>query len=90
MRSISFEGVDAARLAPLPGHLAQAEGAPLTEQNLTRSLRQLYATGLFETIDVEGTRLTDGVALVFAWNAAKFHWHHQRVWGEGRHHEYPA
>ena len=72
VRSISFEGVDAARLAPLPGHLAQAEGAPLTEQNLTRSLRQLYATGLFETIDVEGTRLTDGVALVFAGTPRSF------------------
>jgi len=65
VRSISFEGVDGARLAPLPGHLAQAEGAPLTRQNLTRCLRQLYATGLFETVDVEATRLAEGVALVF-------------------------
>jgi len=72
VRSISFEGVDPARLAPLPGHLAQAEGAPVTQQSLTRSLRQLYATGLFETIDVEGIRLADGVALVFVGTPRSF------------------
>ncbi len=65
MRRISFEGVAAGRLAPLPGHLAQAEGAPLNPENLKKSLRQLFATGLYETIQVEGERLQDGVALVF-------------------------
>ena len=29
VRRISFEGVEAARLTPLSGHLAQAEGTPL-------------------------------------------------------------
>jgi len=66
VRSIAFEGVPADRLQPLAGHLPQAEGAPLTEENLKRSLRQLYATGLYDTIEVRGTRLGDGVALVFA------------------------
>ena len=65
VRRISFEGVSADRLAPLPGHLAQAEGAPLSRENLKKSLRQLFATGLFETIEVEGEREQDGVALVF-------------------------
>ncbi|MDE3189155.1 MAG: BamA/TamA family outer membrane protein [Acidobacteriota bacterium] len=65
VRRIAFEGVAAARLAPLPDHLAQAIGAPLSQQSLAQSLRQLYATGLFETIDVEGAREGDGVALVF-------------------------
>ena len=50
---------------PLAGHLAQAEGAPLTAENLKGSLRQLYATGLYDTIEVRGTRQGDGVALVF-------------------------
>ena len=66
MRSIAFEGVPADQLQPLAGHLPQAEGAPLTEENLKRSLRQLYATGLYDTIEARGTRRADGVALVFA------------------------
>jgi outer membrane protein assembly complex protein YaeT len=65
VRGISFEGVPADRLAPLPGHLAQAEGAPLRAEDLKRSLRQLYATGLYDSIQVEGSREPDGVALVF-------------------------
>jgi outer membrane protein assembly complex protein YaeT len=65
VRRISFEGVSAARLGPVAGHLAQTEGAPLTAENLKRSLRQLYATGLYETVEVEGMRDADGVALVF-------------------------
>ena len=66
VRSIAFEGVAADQLQPLAGHLPQAEGEPLTEENLKRSLRQLYATGLYDTIEARGTRLADGVALVFA------------------------
>ncbi|MGD0682920.1 MAG: POTRA domain-containing protein, partial [Terracidiphilus sp.] len=62
---ISFAGVSADRLIPLPGHLDQAEGAPLSGDNLKKSLRRLYATGLFETIAVEGVREQDGVTLIF-------------------------
>jgi outer membrane protein assembly complex protein YaeT len=65
VKSISFEGVSASRLDPLPGHLAQAEGAPLNVENTRKSLRQLFATGLYETIEVTGSRVEDGVALVF-------------------------
>ncbi|HXR39799.1 MAG TPA: POTRA domain-containing protein, partial [Terracidiphilus sp.] len=65
MRRISFDGIPAERLAPLPGHLAQAEGAPLTADNLKRSLRQLYATGLYDTVEVEASHEGDGVALTF-------------------------
>ncbi|MGO9339230.1 MAG: POTRA domain-containing protein [Terracidiphilus sp.] len=65
VRSISFQGVPASRLDPLPGHLAQIEGAPLNPEDTRKSLRQLFSTGLYETIDVEGSRLDDGVALVF-------------------------
>ena len=63
--SITFEGVSAERLTPLTDHLAQTEGAPLTAENIKRSLRQLYASGLFDTIRVEGSRQAAGVALVF-------------------------
>ena len=62
---VSFEGVSESRLAPLPGHLSQAIGAPLDPEKLSASLRELYATGVFNTIQVEGQREGDGVALVF-------------------------
>ena len=65
VRRISFAGVSADHLVPLPGHLDQAEGAPLNREALKRSLRQLFATGLYETIAVEGVREQDGVALLF-------------------------
>jgi outer membrane protein assembly complex protein YaeT len=65
VRRISFEGIPAARLAPLTGHLPQAEGKPLDPSDLKRSLRQLFATGLYDDIEVEGEREGDGVALVF-------------------------
>jgi outer membrane protein assembly complex protein YaeT len=65
VRRISFDGVSADRLAPLPGHLAQAEGAPLNREDLKKSLRQLFLTGLFESLSVEGEREEDGVALLF-------------------------
>ncbi len=65
VRHISFEGVPADRLTPLPGHLAQAEGAPLIAEDLKKSLRQLYATGLYDSVEVEASSESDGVALVF-------------------------
>jgi len=65
VRRISFEGVPASRLDPLPGQLAQVEGAPLNAEDMRKSLRQLYATGLYETINVAAERLDDGIALIF-------------------------
>lgn len=65
VRGISFEGVPAERLAPLPGHLAQAIDAPLTLDAVRASLRQLFATGLFDTLEAAASRQRDGVALVF-------------------------
>ncbi len=62
---ISFEGVAAERLAPLPVRLALVEGATLKREDVQKSLRQLYATGLYESIQVEGSREGDAVAIVF-------------------------
>jgi outer membrane protein assembly complex protein YaeT len=72
VKSISFEGVTTTRLDPLPGHLAQTVGAPLNPENLRESLRQLFATGLYETIEVAASRADDGVALVFTGTARTF------------------
>ena len=65
VRTITFEGVLATRLDPLAGHLPQAEGAPFDSDNVRRSLRRLFATGLYETIEVTASRVGGGVALVF-------------------------
>lgn len=65
VREIAFEGVSADRLQPLPGHLPQPVGAPLDRESVADSLRKLYATGLFNTIEANVTRQDDGVKLVF-------------------------
>ena len=65
VRSIAFEGVAASRLDPLPGQLAQPVGVPLSPDNVKKSLRQLFATGLYESIAVEATLSSDGVVLTF-------------------------
>ncbi|MGH9519735.1 MAG: POTRA domain-containing protein, partial [Terriglobales bacterium] len=63
--AIEIHGVSLDRLAPLPGHLAQAVGQPLRQDSLALSLRQLYSTGLFETVDVTGRRTAGGIELLF-------------------------
>ncbi len=65
VRSIQFDGVPSARLQPLPRQLDLQPGQPLDPVKLRASLRRLYATGLYKTIDVEGTRDGDSVALIF-------------------------
>jgi outer membrane protein insertion porin family len=62
---IEFEGVNAARLAPLPQELAQQPAAPLRGANLRESLRRLYATGLYDSIAAEGNLEGGGLVLVF-------------------------
>ena len=65
VEKISFAGVDPARLGPLSSGLPQAVGEPLDLEKLKSSLRQLFATGLYEDIQVEGSPDGDGVDLVF-------------------------
>ena len=72
VREIAFEGVSADLLKPLPGNLPQAVGAPLDRESIARSLRELYATGLFETVDADVSRQGDGVRLVFRGKPRQF------------------
>jgi outer membrane protein insertion porin family len=72
VRDITFEGVSAERLQPLPGHLPQAVGAPLDRESVADSLRKLYATGLFDTIEANVIRQDDGVKLVFRGTPREF------------------
>ena len=63
--AIHFDGVAAARLAPLPAKLDLQPGQLLDPQKVRTSLRRLYATGLYKTVDIEGTRSGDLVTLTF-------------------------
>jgi hypothetical protein len=62
---ISFEGVAQDRLKPLSDHLAQTVDSPLSREKIAQSLRELFATGLFETIEADATRNENGIAVVF-------------------------
>jgi outer membrane protein insertion porin family len=63
---IQFEGVAAETLKPLPSQLAQQVGQPLDPQKIRDSLRRLFATGLYQTIQVDGVRVGDDVSIIFS------------------------
>lgn len=65
VRSIAYAGVSVDRLRPIPARLEQQIGVPLHRQFIEQSLHQLFATGLFETLEVTATHQRGGVALVF-------------------------
>src|SRR5690349_18888648 len=61
VREISFEGVIPDRLRDLPDHLPQRINSPLQREKVAESLRQLFATGLFATIQADAIQEGDGV-----------------------------
>ncbi len=63
--AVEFRGVSAEILDPLPARLALQPGQPLDATKLRESLRRIYATGLYRTIEVEGTRDGDQVTIIF-------------------------
>jgi len=72
VRAISFQGEFKERLEGIIGHLPQQVGAPLDREKIAQSLRQLYATGLFETIEVDASHDADGVNLLFNGSPREF------------------
>jgi len=62
---ILFTGVPTERLKAIAGNLAQSQNQPLSPDDIRRSLRQLYRSGLYDDIAVEGTRVPGGVELTF-------------------------
>ncbi len=72
VRKISFEGISVGRLSPIPEQLAQQAGKPLNADEVRESLRQLYASGLFERIEAAGVADGDGVDLIFRGVARNF------------------
>jgi outer membrane protein insertion porin family len=63
---ISYEGVREDLLKPLPTQLAQQAGSPLDPDKVRESLRSLYATGLYNTIEVIGVRAGNDVSITFS------------------------
>jgi outer membrane protein insertion porin family len=64
--SITFDGVREDLLKPLPTQLAQQAGEPLDPSKVRDSLRSLYATGLYQTIEVAGVRAGNNVSIIFS------------------------
>lgn len=65
VHKIEFQGVAADRLTGVSDHLAQREGAPLLRSDVAESLRQLFATGLYDSVDAAGTRDGEEITLIF-------------------------
>jgi len=56
VKEISFEGVPADRLQPLSRNLPQPVDSPLDREKIARSLRELFALGLFDTLQADVSR----------------------------------
>jgi outer membrane protein assembly complex protein YaeT len=65
VRHVLVEGVAADRADSLKSTLPQKESSPLDREKVADSLRQLFASGLFDTVDASAQREADGVTLVF-------------------------
>lgn len=63
---IRFQGVPADSLDPLPVTLPLKVGDSLDTEKVRQSLRQLYSTGLYQKIQIQGVRSGDSVNIAFA------------------------
>jgi outer membrane protein assembly factor BamA len=63
--SIEFAGVTRDRLGETVDELPLKPGDKLEEESLRSTLRQLFLSGIYEDISVEGARTSEGVALLF-------------------------
>jgi len=62
---VTFAGVDQSMIDPLPKKLPLQPGQPLDPAKVRESLRSLYATGLYRTIEVDALPSTDGLTVLF-------------------------
>ncbi|MGB7190817.1 MAG: POTRA domain-containing protein [Acidobacteriaceae bacterium] len=72
VEAVEFEGVDRARLEPLPQSLALQPHKPLRAEDVRQSLRRLYATGLYKGIAVEGKQNGNQVMIRFQGTPQQF------------------
>lgn len=63
---IRFDGVNVSMLGPLPSQLELQPGDTLTDAKARASLRRLYGSGLYDTLQVQGLRSDGGVTIIFA------------------------
>ena len=63
---IRFDGVKMAMLGPLLGQLELQPGDVLTEDKVRASVRRLYQSGLYDTIQVQGLHSEGGMVVIFA------------------------
>ena len=64
--SVSFNGVDPSMLDPLQARLPLQKGEKLDTQKVRESLRTLYATGLYQSIEVIGVPGPGGIGILFS------------------------
>lgn len=72
VKEVAFDGVPADRLQPLAHNITPPVGVPIDRQKIASSLRELYASGLFENIEAEVVRQDDGVRLIFRGTPREF------------------
>jgi outer membrane protein insertion porin family len=65
VESVQFRGVDRAALEPIPHQMELQPGQPLDPAKVSSSLRLLYASGVYQTVRVDGIRTHAGVIVVF-------------------------
>ena len=63
---VRFDGVKASMLGPLPSQLQLQMGDTLTDEKVRASVKQLYDSGLYDTIRVQGLRSNEGVLVIFS------------------------
>ena len=72
IRGIQFSGVSADQLTPLTQHLALKIGEPLNSDALAQSIRQLFATGLYQDLEASITNQDGGVLVNFSGQPRRF------------------
>lgn len=72
VREIVFQGIEPERIRTIQDQLPQKVGAPLDREKVAQSLRQLYASGLFENISADASQTGDGVKLAFNGSPREF------------------
>ena len=72
IQGIQFSGVTSDQLIPLNAHLALKIGDPLSSEALAQSIRQLFATGLYQDLEARITLLDGGVLVNFFGQPRRF------------------
>ena len=65
VRQIDFKGITGTNVAMLRTLVPIRQDEPLTKDELQQSLRTLYATGRFATLDVQADNVPGGIALTY-------------------------